>query len=407
MPRPRAHSGELGKVSFTVLANGRVQARARFRDDSGEVRRPRGIGANETEAEIALHQQVDAIVNDGVGPSLTVDSTIEEACHVWLAARRARGRIEVSSIEAYEDTVRTVVIPTCGELRIGDLTVLRCDRLLTRLVQKRSVSAARKARNVLSQVCSTAIRQGVLQNNPIRDALPLPTSEKKESYLTPKQLSLVRELMQVWRLDKGMGPRPDVSKLIDAMDIMVGTSARIGEVLGLWRSDAAVAGTRRTILIGATLSQTRQNGLVRKPSPKRKRQTRRVALPRRARTAVERRLSVADSEPDAYLFATRSGKPFSVSNYERILRNFVDENEMTIRNAGIVFDEFSSHMFRRTAATYVERAGGITLASRLLGHASEDITRASYVVTAEMVDPRTADIIDEAMEAADSDVWLD
>ena len=88
MTRPRAHSGELGNVSFTVLANGRVQARARFRDDSGEVRRPRGIGANETEAEIALHQQVDAIVNDGVGPSLTIDSTIEEACHVWLAAHQ-------------------------------------------------------------------------------------------------------------------------------------------------------------------------------------------------------------------------------------------------------------------------------------------------------------------------------
>lgn len=49
---------------------------------------------------------------------------------------------------------------------------------------------------------------------------------------------------------------------------------------------------------------------------------------------------------------------------------------------------------RRTTATLVERVGDITLASRLLGHASEQTTRASYVVRADRVDPVTADILD-------------
>jgi hypothetical protein len=49
----------------------------------------------------------------------------------------------------------------------------------------------------------------------------------------------------------------------------------------------------------------------------------------------------------------------------------------------------------------IERAAGITLASRLLGHANEQITRGSYVVTAEQVDPVTAEILDEASKATD------
>ena len=60
-------------------------------------------------------------------------------------------------------------------------------------------------------------------------------------------------------------------------------------------------------------------------------------------------------------------------------------------------DEYTTHLYRRTTATLVERAAGLTLASRLLGHANEQITRASYVVTAEKVDPVTADILDAVL----------
>ena len=46
------------------------------------------------------------------------------------------------------------------------------------------------------------------------------------------------------------------------------------------------------------------------------------------------------------------------------------------------------------------RPGGITLASRLLGHASEAGTRANYVATSEQVDPVTAVIRDGAIGRA-------
>lgn len=80
-----------------------------------------------------------------------------------------------------------------------------------------------------------------------------------------------------------------------------------------------------------------------------------------------------------------------------MLRSFVADESTALVALGIDVDEYTTHLYRRTAATLIERAAGITLASRLLGHANEQITRGSYVVTAEQVDPMTAEILDEVL----------
>ena len=90
----------------------------------------------------------------------------------------------------------------------------------------------------------------------------------------------------------------------------------------------------------------------------------------------------------------KTGKPMSVSNYERLLRSFIDDNRDELVRLGVNVDEYSTHIYRRTTATLVERAAGLTIASRLLGHANETVTRNSYVITAEQVDVVTADILD-------------
>lgn len=238
----------------------------------------------------------------------------------------------------------------------------------------------------------------VWQTNPVKHARSLPLPDKKESVLTPEQLKLVRDLIRGWRLtSRGHGPRPNARLLENVMWIMVGTSARIGEVLGMQRADVDVTTAPATAKIDATIRYTKKQGLHRKSSPKRLRQRRRIALPTLAAEAVRDQLVISGPEPDAYLFATKSGRPLSVSNFERLLRTFVTDSEAVLREAGIDVDEFTTHLFRRTAATIVESVGGISLASRMLGHANERVTRNSYVVTAELVDPLTAEILDAAL----------
>ncbi|WP_022886143.1 hypothetical protein [Glaciibacter superstes] len=83
-----------------------------------------------------------------------------------------------------------------------------------------------------------------------------------------------------------------------------------------------------------------------------------------------------------------------------MLRTFVDDNEDALKDERIEVEEFNTHIFRRTSAALIEAAADITLASRLLRHANEQVTRASYVVTAEMVDPVTAQIHQDTSAAS-------
>lgn len=394
MSRPRNAPGELGTINYVRLANGSLQGRARIRTDGGEVRRLSAIGPDEESIRAALVERA-AFASTGFDPDLTGESTVAMACAVWLAEKRMYGQVQSSTIEAYENNVRLVVLPACGAVALKSMTVGRCDRIIQTVLAAHGHSAASRLRKMLSQVMGVAVRHGVIATNPIRDVQRLRGAEKRESFLTVEQLTLIRSLIRVWRSPSGV--QYDLTKLEDGMDIMLGTSARVGELLALRRQDVDLRGEIPTVLIDGTLRQTRAEGLHRKNAPKYARQRRRIALPHFAVLAVARRLSLAGTGPDDYLFATSSGRPFSISNFERLLRGFVGAHSEVLRAAGINVEEFSSHIFRRTAATLVERSAGITLASRLLGHANESVTRASYVVTAEQVDPTSATILDRAL----------
>ncbi|QAB18134.1 integrase [Leucobacter muris] len=399
MGRPRIRAGEVGKIQITKLAKGKVRARARARDDAGVLHQIVAVATTEEAARIDLRRKVEALSTSSF-LGLTGANTIAEASVSWLEQVRARavaGSLTFSTYESYSGTVRCVLLPQCGGITLDALTVGRCDRIIQAIMLGRSVSAARRARAVLGQICGYAVRDDAIPFNPVRDVQRLPLPEKKTSILTPDQIAGIRELMQQWRVKPGNGPRPDYRALIDGMDIMLGTSARVGECVGLRRCDVDMTVSPPTVLIGGTIVQTKEQGIHRKNSPKRTRQRRRVALPALSAGAVRRRLALAGRGKEALLFATKNGNPISVSNYERLLRSFSDDNRDALEELGVEVDQYSTHIYRRTTATLVERAAGLTLASRLLGHANEQITRTSYVVSAEEVDPITVDVLDEIL----------
>lgn len=399
MARPRIAAGELGRVQVTPLAGGRWRARARMRDDSGALVQLRADGESEDAARAALLIRAAALTTH-TKSLVTGASTIADAAAVWLPTVRLRaetGMLSWSTYENYEKTVRLVLLPACGGVSLEALTVGRCDRILQHLLAERGASAARKVRSVLSLLCGFAVRDDAIRVNPVRDVSRLPTPQKKTAILTAEQVVQIRELMTHWREADGMGPRPNWRALVDGMDIMLGTSARVGECIGLRRCDVDMTTAPPTVLIDGTIIQNSVQGVTRKDAPKRTRQRRRVALPALAADAVRRRLALAGPGPDALLFPTKTGRPMSVSNYERLLRSFIEDTKAALRVAGVEVDGYSTHVYRRTVATLIERAAGLTIASRLLGHANEMVTRSSYVVTAEQVDTVTADILDRIL----------
>lgn len=397
MARPRLKAGEYGTINYTTLASGNIRARARMRDDGGHLHELQAIATTEADAQANIEEQAVAIRHGDSGALLKPTDTIAEAGSAWLKTQELRARtgtLTYSTYEGYEGTFRLIVKPNCGGIALEDFSVGRVNRIIQKILAESSASKARKARAVLSLICGFAIRDDAMPFNPVRDVEQLPMPDKKTSILTPLQVSGIRALMKNWRKDWGMGPRPNYLALIDGMDIMLGTSARIGECLGLRRCDVEVTTMPPTVLIGGTVTQTKTEGVKRKDTPKRERQRRRVALPEFAASAVRRRLAMIGSGPETLLFQNKNGNPMSVSNYERLLRSFIADNRDALIELGVDVDEYSTHIYRRSVATFIERIADLTLASRLLGHANEEITRRSYVVSDEVVDPATADILD-------------
>ncbi|WP_104190536.1 site-specific integrase [Cryobacterium sp. Y82] len=399
MVRPQIAAGEVGSIDVRQLASGRYRARATNRDDSGALHRLAVTADTRDDAIAEIHRQARAMATGGAG-ALSPSSTIADAVELWLSqvlTRAKAGSLSYSTYESYETTARVIIVPRCGGVRLDHLTVGRCDRILQRILEEETISKARRARAVLSLLCGYCVRDDAMPQNPVRDVQRLPMSPRKESALTPVQITGIRGRMQVWRLTRDDGPRPNYRALIDGMDIMIGTSLRIGECLGLRRCDVDMTTLPPTLIVSGTIVSTKAQGTHRKNSPKRSRQRRSIALPSMAAAAVRRRLALAEADPEAFLFPTKTGRSLSVSNYERLLRAFVEDERANLVDLGVDVDEYTTHIYRRTAATLIERAAGITLASRLLGHANEQTTRNSYVVTADMVDPVTAEILDEVL----------
>ena len=145
--------------------------------------------------------------------------------------------------------------------------------------------------------------------------------------LNPAQVMVVQSLIHDWRKDgDGYGPRPNVAVLEHVMWIMIGTSARIGEVLGLRRCDVDVTSRPATVPIAGTIKQSKANGLYRKNTPKRSRQKRRVALPSFSAAAIRRHrfAQVVWKSSQLLRFLSRSAFSFHFTSPQEVKDFFKD-----------------------------------------------------------------------------------
>ncbi|WP_271983574.1 tyrosine-type recombinase/integrase [Pseudoclavibacter terrae] len=404
MARPRLPIGQLGKVSILKLSNGKHRARARMRNQEGNLEILETLGDSEAEALALIHERA-RLVRYRVGLQLAPSSTVSEVAHDWLATlkkrvamdRSTKGSLAENSYAEYDSVVRHLVTSQMGEVQMDQLSTAFIDFRLEQVMEEQSRSAAVRLKKVLQLICSHAVRRAALTVNPVREVQRLPGGDRRTSALSAEQWHGVVQLLRAWRQDQRGGTKPDTKKLEDILTIIIGTSLRIGEVLALRRADLDVMSQHPQLHVCGTVVITKTKGTHRQPVPKHSEQNRRIALTTTAQSVARYRLALTGGEADALLFPSKTGNPSTVSGIERLMRAFRAENAEALTELGIDLEEFTTHLFRRTAATFVERAGGLALAARLLGHANEDTTRAFYVVSPELVDPITAEIIDAAL----------
>lgn len=206
------------------------------------------------------------------------------------------------------------------------------------------------------------------------------------------ELDVIRNAVASWRRDgTHKGPRPD-GQLEAIIEVMVGTSARIGEALAIRVCDVDLDGARPTVRIAGTIVSPKGSPTYRQDNPKSAKAIRTVVVPSFTVDALRARLDVTGTLPPEHLvFFSRNGTPLTTANVRRRLRE-------ALRAAGV--EAVTPHAFRRTVATVIDREAGLDLAAELLGHTSTAITKLHYIQPDERVDPRTAAILESLAPGA-------
>ncbi|WP_448070652.1 tyrosine-type recombinase/integrase [Georgenia yuyongxinii] len=386
MSRPRTPIGTFGEIGFDDLADGRVRARTRFRDDDGHLRPVTAIGAGRRGAERALKEKLARRGSHVTGTGeLTPDSSFVRLVEVWDEDMELEDRLAPRSRDSYRQTMRTIVMPAFGSYTLREISISKIDRFL-KAQARISYGRAKRAKVVLNLVLGLALRYEAIIRNPVNGTATLRKPPTRAKALTVAEVQAIRHAVRTWRRGEGLpGPKPD-GQLELIIEVMLGTSARIGEVLAIRKRDVDVTVSPATVLLAGTIISRTGVPTYRQDRPKTASSWRRVSVPSFTAEALRQRLvTVADENPDHLIFYSRNHTPLTTTNVRNQLKRILKDAEIV----GV-----TPHAFRRTVATLLDREAGVELAAELLGHSSTAVTKAHYIEPDENVDPITAQILE-------------
>ena len=385
--RPRTAIGTFGDFTYVSAPDGKVRARVRFRDDDGQLRLVQATGDSRRSAERALKEKLTQRDRYASGyGELSAESSFGKLVQVWLDDLDLENALAPSTRALYERNMRQLVMPAFEHHALREISVRKVDQFIKTLAKTNSYSMAKQARTVLSLAFGLAVRYDAMRENPVRDSARLRKPPTQALSLTKQQVDEIRQAVRGWRRGSGVpGPPPD-GQLEQIIEVMLGTSARIGEVLAIRKCDVDVTRSPATVRLCGTIVSPTGKPTHRQPHPKTMKSTRTVSVPSFTAEVLRARLvTIASDAPDHLIFFSRNGTPLTTNNARRRLRAVLEE-------AGI--EGVTPHSFRRTVATVLDRAGGADLAAEMLGHTSSKITKEHYIEPDEAVNPVTAEILE-------------
>ncbi|MGG7462813.1 tyrosine-type recombinase/integrase [Plantibacter sp. YIM 135347] len=380
----------MGEITTRKVSSGRFEARTRYRDWDGKTRQVQSSGATTAAAERGLKARlVERSELQPADTTLTPDSLFADLVAYWPADIDMESRISRTTRNLYERNMRTLASPAFDSLTLREIGVSRRDRIIKEL-GKRSCNRAKQARVVLRLALELAVLHEVLARNPMDHVSRLRREPHIPEALTAPEVNVIRAAIARWEggADHVSGPLPD-GQLGAIVEVMLGTSARIGEVLGIRRRDVDITGAVPSIRPAGTIVSRNGEQTFRQDHNKTAR-SRIVALPSFTSDAVRRCLANAGGlEPDSLLFQSRDGTSLTTANVRRQLRR-------VLGGAGV--DGVTPHMFRRTVETAINDNASVELAAELLGHTDTKVTVMHYIQRRELVNPETAALLDRAIK---------
>lgn len=358
--RPPLPLGTWGKVQrFTHY--GTPGAMAYVRDSDGKRRRVIRTGRTYAEAERLL----SVALRDRVAPTsedITRDTLLEDLAEQWLDEVR-RDERAVATIGRYASTIRSHVVPV-GNLRLSEATVPRLQRLVDGVADRAGPAAARMLRVVLKGMFGLAARHGALDANPVAHVKG--PKRKRQPVRAPslEQIHELRALLEAY--DRRASAHPTaIRDLADIGDVLIGTGARIGEVLALTWDDIDLK--RGRVTIASTVARVEGGGLILQGYPKTESSIRRLAVPPFVRDLLYRRSASAFCN---LVFPSATGTPRWPENVRAQWATAVK---------GTALEGFTTRSCRKAVATHLKSHANIEAAAGQLGHSSPRVTELFYV----------------------------
>lgn len=376
--RSRLEIGTYGDISTANTPAGSIRAEARFRDWDGEVRKVTAVGPTVKAAKQALRQKLARrSTATGFGMTLSPESTVAELAAAWLEDVQVRTDLADGTKDLYAREVNSLILPHLKSLRLREVTVGRIDQFIKRQATV-SYAHAKHSRRMVSMMFNFALRHDAVHMNPVAGAARLAAPRRKPKALTYGEIEQVRDAARTWRTGKSVnGPRPD-GQVRDVIEVLLGTSDRIGEALALRKcdiDDSRVADDlpMRVTVVG-TLVVIKGKGVYRQDFPKTSNSRRTLEVPEFAAEVIRRRLKIIEDkgmDEDHLLFFTRKDTPLAPNNVRRTLRKM-------LADAGLSDLEVSPHTFRRTSGTVIARATDAKTAAEVMGN-TEDVAQRHYI----------------------------
>ncbi|AUZ33635.1 integrase [Arthrobacter sp. PGP41] len=402
MGRSSLPLGAWGTISAKKdAASGKWRASCRFRGYDGVTRAYSKFGSTKDKAKNALLTSM--IQRQQEKWRLAENPSLKDVAEKWLLSIEVPevvvdengNMVSVENTEAirrqtwdqYESIVHNLIAPDLGALKVKEITTSTCDRFLRSLVKNgKGHTNARLAKTVLKQIMSYAVRHDLyVWGNPVVEVDRLRKPRKKPVGLSESTVMEVREAVRNWGLEPGrFGPRPS-SVLADVVDVLLGTGARIGEVLAIRFEDIDLSGDVGKIAITGTLVEPRRGPKYRQDLLKNPGSERIIPVPGFVVDVLVRRIAESPAKNAAgALFWSRRGTYMQASSVRRQLRAALDA--AGIENAQLI----TPHAFRRTVATLLAREVEDKAAASMLGHADLTMTHAAYIERLKEVDDYTA-----------------
>ncbi|MBD1541045.1 site-specific integrase [Arthrobacter sp. IA7] len=375
MPRPPLQIGTWGKISRDEVSPGVWRAMARFRDFDGVTRKveARAIAKSKNDRGSKAEQTlISALKERGMpaGEDITADTRLNRLAEVWWVEFMDQDRA-INTQRRYREVLDSYVSPGVGGLAIREATVSRLDRFLKATRTKHGNGSAKLAKTVLSAMLGLAARHGAIASNPLRDVAKVPVNRKEVRALTVEEAAALRAGLGQWQLDSSPRGRKRPNDLLDVVDIMLATGARIGEALALRWKDIDLKAERPTLTVTGTVIYVPGEGMTIQEHPKSTNSRQRYYLPAFAvEMLLRRQVQQVMANPWDVVFPSATGTLRDPGNFRKQWRSARDD---------IGFQWVTPHTFRKSVGTLLAKSEGMASASAQLGHSSEQITSRHYV----------------------------